>query len=106
MGTLRSERSQPEGGQAPRLRRGIAWLAVLFALFAVAPAAEAQTGTVTGRVIDSSTNQPLASAQVSIPQLSIGVLTQQNGRFILLNVPAGTHTLMCSVSVTEPVAKQ
>jgi len=58
------------------------------------PALSAQeTGTITGRVTDAVTAQPLASAQVTIPELQIGVLTQQNGRFILLNVPAGTHTV-------------
>jgi TonB-linked SusC/RagA family outer membrane protein len=56
--------------------------------------AEAQTGTITGRVTDGQTAQPIASAQVHIPGLNIGVLTQQNGRFILLNVPAGTHELV------------
>ena len=50
-------------------------------------------GTVTGLVADATTNRPLAAAQVYIPDLDIGVLTQQNGRYILLNVPAGTHTL-------------
>jgi TonB-dependent SusC/RagA subfamily outer membrane receptor len=52
-----------------------------------------ETGTITGRVIDAQSMQPLASAQVAIPGLGIGVLTQQNGRFILLNVPAGTQTV-------------
>ncbi|MEX2584499.1 MAG: carboxypeptidase-like regulatory domain-containing protein, partial [Gemmatimonadota bacterium] len=58
----------------------------------MAPGLSAQeTGTVTGRVTDAQTAQPLASAQVSIPALGTGALTQQNGRFILINVPAGTH---------------
>src|SRR5690606_39054936 len=61
--------------------------------FGFAASVEAQTGTVTGRVVDSQTMQPLASAQVTIPELSVGVLTQQNGRYVLTNVPAGTHTL-------------
>src|SRR5690606_1234878 len=63
------------------------------ALLAGAPTVAAQTGTITGRVTDAQTVQPLASAQVSITELGIGALTQQNGRFILINVPAGTHTV-------------
>ncbi|MQA90808.1 MAG: TonB-dependent receptor plug domain-containing protein [Gemmatimonas sp.] len=53
----------------------------------------AQTGTVTGRVTDAQSLQPLGAAQVSISDLGIGALTQLNGRFILINVPAGTHTV-------------
>ncbi|MQA90585.1 MAG: SusC/RagA family TonB-linked outer membrane protein [Gemmatimonas sp.] len=52
-----------------------------------------RVGTVTGMVTDSRTAQPLASAQVMIPELGIGSLTTQNGRYVLLNVPAGSHTI-------------
>jgi TonB-dependent SusC/RagA subfamily outer membrane receptor len=52
-----------------------------------------QTGTLTGRVIDKKTLQPLASVQIFIPGLNVGTLTSGNGRFILPNVPAGTHEL-------------
>jgi TonB-linked SusC/RagA family outer membrane protein len=72
------------------VRSTIALAAALVAVTAGSIEAQ-QTGTITGRVTDAATLQPLASAQVSIPSLGIGVLTQQNGRFILLNVPAGTH---------------
>ncbi len=54
---------------------------------------EPQQGTVTGRVLDRSTQRPLPGAQIAIPALEIGVLATQDGRFILLNVPAGTHQL-------------
>src|SRR5688572_27782704 len=59
---------------------------------AAAPLA-AQTGTVTGMVSSGQNGQPLPAAQVYISTLDIGVLTQANGRFTLLNVPAGPHTL-------------
>ena len=63
-------------------------------LLVAAPALQAQqTGTVTGRVTDSQSGQPVASVQIFIAGLDIGVLTQQNGRFLLQNVPAGTHTV-------------
>ena len=50
-------------------------------------------GTVTGRVLDSQSGLPLAAVQVFISALDLGGLTQQNGRYLLQNVPAGTHTL-------------
>ena len=48
---------------------------------------------ITGRVTDQQTGQPLAAVQIFISGSGIGALTQQNGRYLLLNVPAGTHTL-------------
>jgi TonB-dependent starch-binding outer membrane protein SusC len=53
----------------------------------------AQTGSIAGRVVDAQSGQTLPAAQVFIAALDIGVLTQQNGSFILLNVPAGSHTV-------------
>jgi len=50
-------------------------------------------GTVTGRVLDRSTMRPLSGAQVSIPALGIGVVATHEGRFVLINVPAGAHQL-------------
>ncbi len=48
---------------------------------------------ITGRVLDQATGQPLAAVQVFIFGSGIGSLSQQNGRYLLLNVPAGTHTI-------------
>jgi TonB-dependent SusC/RagA subfamily outer membrane receptor len=53
----------------------------------------AQTGSIAGRVIDAQSGQTLSAAQVYIAGLDIGVLTQQNGSYILLNVPVGSHTV-------------
>ena len=59
-------------------------------LLAMPPLLEAQT--VTGTVRDQAGN-PLASVQVFIAGTSIGVLSQNSGRYLLLNVPVGTHTI-------------
>jgi TonB-linked SusC/RagA family outer membrane protein len=65
-------------------------MALLFA----APALYAQqTGTVAGRVLDAQTGNPIPAAQVFIADLDIGVLSQQNGSYLLSNVPAGPRTL-------------
>ena len=52
-----------------------------------------QAGTITGRVSDSQTGLPLVSVQVFIQSLDLGGLSQQNGRYLLQNVPVGTHEL-------------
>jgi TonB-dependent SusC/RagA subfamily outer membrane receptor len=52
-----------------------------------------ETGTVTGRVTDARSLGPVSAAQVYISELSIGVASRDDGRFILVGVPAGTHTV-------------
>ena len=52
-----------------------------------------RVGTVTGRVIDATSGVSIAAVQVYISSLRMGGLTQQNGRYALQNVPAGTYTL-------------
>ncbi len=53
----------------------------------------AAQGTVSGTVTSQQTGQGLASVQVFIGQLDLGVLTQANGQYTIENVPAGTHEL-------------
>jgi iron complex outermembrane receptor protein len=54
------------------------------------------TGTISGRVVDSATSQPLAGATVRIEGTQRGTLTADNGTFTLGGVPAGTHQLRVS----------
>jgi TonB-linked SusC/RagA family outer membrane protein len=72
-------------------------LTTLFLLMGVClvaePAEAQQTGTIAGQVASAQGGQPLSAAQVFISDLDIGVLTQANGRFIMVNVPPGTHTV-------------
>ena len=72
-----------------RIERVTGVLATAFLLLVV-PTVSAQ---VTGRVTDQRSGQPLAGVQVFIAGSGIGSLSQQNGRYLLLNVSAGTHTL-------------
>ena len=69
----------------------LALLATL-ALLWTAPLA-AQQGQITGLVTNAATGQPISSAQVFIPELSMGALSASNGRFVMLGVNAGTHTV-------------
>ncbi len=64
-------------------------------LFAAAPAA-AQTGQVTGTILDASSGGPLDAVQISLEtvgaqQTNLGSLTQQTGRFLIINVPVGQY---------------
>ena len=68
-------------------------LTLALATFGVAQAAAQNTGTVTGQVRNAETLQPLSGAQVFIEGTQIGNLVNNVGRFLLLNVPAGTYTV-------------
>jgi len=62
--------------------------------FLIAPSlAAAQTGTVQGQIVDASTGQPLPSAQISVEGTGLGGLTNNQGRFLILNVPVGQQTV-------------
>ncbi|MEX1183413.1 MAG: SusC/RagA family TonB-linked outer membrane protein [Gemmatimonadota bacterium] len=50
-------------------------------------------GTVTGSVVDATSGEPLAGVQVHIPALGEGMLTNPQGRYLLPNIPVGTHTI-------------
>ena len=54
------------------------------------------TGTVTGRVVDASTNQPLAGVSVVSGQLS--ATTTNTGAFTLSNVQPGSQTISISLA--------
>ncbi|MDQ4044318.1 MAG: carboxypeptidase-like regulatory domain-containing protein, partial [Chloroflexota bacterium] len=57
----------------------------------------AQAGTITGRVIDATTQQPLSGASVMIEGTQRGTLTRADGGFLLSGVPTGTHQVRASL---------
>jgi TonB-linked SusC/RagA family outer membrane protein len=70
-----------------------ALVALTAAIMIAAPGLAAQGGTITGLVTNTQSGQPLEASQVFIAGLDIGGLSQQNGRYLLQNVPSGTHQL-------------
>ncbi len=67
--------------------------AFLVLLGVMAGSAQAQVGTVSGEIINVDTRQPVGAAQVFISVLDLGVLSEVSGRYVLPNVPAGTHAV-------------
>ena len=55
------------------------------------------TGKITGTVTDKETGDPLPGANVSISETIIGTSVDQNGYFIMLNVPAGTYAVSARI---------
>ena len=77
------------------MRRSISTVLGIAALFAASwMPAQAQLGTISGRVVDRSTDQPLVGAQVYLDGTAIGGLTQEDGRYVLNGIPSGTYTVI------------
>lgn len=75
------------------------WLLAVICAVSVMPAVlEAQDrGTVTGTVVEQGTNRPLAGVQVTVSGTQLGTLTNQQGRFLIANVPTGTRDVRASL---------
>jgi iron complex outermembrane receptor protein len=58
--------------------------------------AQEATGTISGRVVDSTSQQPLAGVTVRISGTQRGALTQADGAFILPGVPAGPQPIQAN----------
>jgi TonB-linked SusC/RagA family outer membrane protein len=52
-----------------------------------------QTGAVVVEVTDRQTGEPLSAAQVTLVGTRFGGITDQNGRYLMPQVPVGTYTL-------------
>ena len=71
-------------------------LAVLSVGLLVADAQAQQRGVVQGRIVDAADGSPLPGANVIVEGTTIGASTNQNGRYQLTGVPAGSQTLVAS----------
>ena len=66
---------------------------MVLALMIGAVPGRAQTGVIQGQVLDEVSRRPLANTQVMVIGSGIGRLTNSSGRFVLLYVPVGNHTV-------------
>jgi outer membrane receptor protein involved in Fe transport len=71
---------------------GVAVLAALAPSLVVGPAVAGTTGKLAGAVLDAK-KQPLAGVNVALPEARLGTVTDTDGRYAILNVPAGTYTV-------------
>ena len=80
----------------------------LYLIAALAPLAAGaqQTGRIVGRVTSAETAGPLGEVQVYIPGTGLGTLSRQNGTFIMLEVPAGSHQVRAERIGYAPVEQQ
>src|SRR3712207_2974329 len=103
MHTAKTRRSpRPRAVSSPALLLRVIAAIAAVALSATALGAQASTGTVSGRVV-ADNGQPLAGAQVSLRGTGLGTRTGDNGRYTIVNVPAGQYRLRTQMLGHRPV---
>ncbi|MEO8448895.1 MAG: SusC/RagA family TonB-linked outer membrane protein [Gemmatimonadota bacterium] len=79
----------------------------LLGLAALAAPLAAQQGTVTGKVTDEASGQPLVGARIQATTQAVFGVTNQQGAYALRGLAAGAHTLRVVMlgygSITKPV---
>ena len=79
------------------VRHGVTALALVFLTSLPLHLLAAQnTGTITGRVMDSTTQQPLSGVTMQVVGTDRRTLTGEDGNFLLTDVPAGIQQLRAS----------
>lgn len=78
----------------------------VLATFGVTVPISAQTGSINGQVTAAGSERPLAGAQVFIPGTGVGNITNNEGRFLLLNVPTGPQTVRVQMLGYEQAEQQ
>lgn len=89
------------GGLVMSKKTVFIWLLVLALPMSLA----AQTSTITGKITDAGTNDPLPGAQVTIQGTLMGAACDDQGEYTILSVPQGTYTLRASFVGFEVVSK-
>jgi TonB-linked SusC/RagA family outer membrane protein len=73
-------------------------IALLFLIAAVPALVHAQErGAVTGTVVEATTERPIVGAQITIGGTNVGGVTNQEGRYLIPAVPAGTREVRVTV---------
>jgi TonB-linked SusC/RagA family outer membrane protein len=77
----------------------VRWLVAIGFAVAVLPtvALAQERGTITGQVTDQTTQRPLTGAQIYIVGTNRGTLTNQDGRYLIANVPTGSQEVRATL---------
>jgi len=90
-------------GRPPSIFRCLTgWLLAFVGFAALAASAQAQTATITGRVLNQGTGDYLRYAQVQIVGSDKSAITEEGGIYTLTNVPAGEVKLSVTYTGLDP----
>jgi outer membrane receptor protein involved in Fe transport len=82
----------------PRVRVVLgAAIIVASAIFVFGTAWAGTTGQLSGVIHDAKTGEPISLASIAIPELKRGAVTDAQGNYTILNVPAGRYSVRVSL---------
>jgi len=92
----------------PRARRllGVAMMSMAVAVFVCSAAWAGTTGQISGTVRDGKTGDPLPMVSISIPELKRGAVSDAQGSFFIVNLPAGKYNVRASLLGFVPQLRQ
>lgn len=70
----------------------------------VVSAADTKTGRITGKVVDTESNEVIVGASIYIENTALGAISDVDGNFLVRNVPAGVYSLKVKAVGYEIVA--
>jgi len=82
----------------PRIKN---YLLILFLLIS----AGLQAATISGKLVDSNTGEPLVGATVTVKNTQFKAIVRLDGTFTITNVPAGTYQLVVNYTGYKTVLK-
>jgi len=74
-------------------------------LFSPELSSQSQNGTITGKVVNMQTAEPLIGVSVVVVGTTIGAATNEEGKFAIQNVPVGTYSIRTSAVGFKPIMK-
>ena len=83
----------------------IVLICVILTSFATAEQSEDMYGSLSGKVIDRSTKQPIPGANVIVKDSRLGAASDINGEFLIENLPAGHYIIEISSVGYKPRAR-
>ena len=69
---------------------------LMLLLFCITNSSSAQTGKITGKVINANSGQPLEGASLELADKNIVRVADQNGLFSFNKLAAGTYAVKCT----------
>lgn len=82
-----------------RAGKSILWVGMLILWIGYSPSVFAQNTcklTITGRVLNADTGEPMPYANIVIENENIGTVSDEEGRYVLRDLCAGDYTIVCS----------
>ena len=61
--------------------------------------------TINGTIANSETNEPIEFATIYLPQLEKGTTTNENGEFVLTEIPSGNYKIIFSIIGFETISQ-